>query len=74
MSTASVRIPAAAPARERFLSLDVFRGLMIFLMILGNTPGAGADAFVQLRHAPWLGFTAADVGFPSFLFVVGNAM
>jgi predicted acyltransferase len=61
-------------ATQRFLSLDVFRGLCIFLMILVNTPGAGARPYAQLAHTPWLGFTLADLVFPSFLFAMGNAL
>ncbi|MBB5766868.1 acyltransferase family protein [Xanthomonas euroxanthea] len=72
--------PAAAgtattpPTRERFLSLDVFRGLTIFLMILVNTAGPGAQPYAQLTHAAWFGVTLADLVFPSFLFAVGSAM
>ncbi|WP_421736643.1 acyltransferase family protein [Caulobacter sp.] len=58
----------------RFLSLDVFRGLTVCLMIVVNTAGPGAKAYTQLVHAPWFGFTAADVVFPSFLFAVGCSM
>ncbi|PIB91804.1 acyltransferase family protein [Caulobacter sp. FWC2] len=58
----------------RFLSLDVFRGLTVFLMIVVNTAGPGAKAYTQLVHAPWFGFTAADAVFPSFLFAVGCSM
>lgn len=58
----------------RFLSLDVFRGLTVCLMIVVNTAGPGAKAFTQLVHAPWFGFTAADAVFPSFLFAVGCSM
>ncbi|MEB2186295.1 heparan-alpha-glucosaminide N-acetyltransferase domain-containing protein [Xanthomonas campestris pv. campestris] len=65
---------AATPKRARFLSLDVFRGLTIFLMILVNTAGPGAQAYAQLTHAAWFGFTLADLVFPSFLFAVGSAM
>lgn len=61
-------------AKERFLSLDVFRGLTVFLMIMVNTPGPGAPPFAMLEHANWFGFTLADLVFPSFLFAVGNAM
>lgn len=60
--------------RERFLSLDVFRGLTVFLMILVNTPGPGAAPPAWMVHAPWFGFTLADLVFPSFLFAVGNAL
>jgi predicted acyltransferase len=59
---------------ERFLSLDVFRGLTIALMIVVNTPGTGAKIYHYLVHAQWFGFTLADLVFPSFLFAVGNAM
>jgi len=59
---------------ERFLSLDVFRGLTICLMIVVNTPGTGADLYPYLVHAKWFGFTLADLVFPSFLFAMGNAM
>lgn len=71
MSTVELNQPKK---KERFLSLDVFRGLSIFLMILVNTPGAGAPAYPILKHARWFGFTAADLVFPSFLFAVGSAM
>ncbi len=58
----------------RFLSLDVFRGLTVCLMIVVNTAGPGARPFEQLVHAKWFGFTAADAVFPSFLFAVGCSM
>jgi predicted acyltransferase len=58
----------------RFLSLDVFRGLAVCLMIVVNTPGAGAEPYPWLVHARWFGFTAADAVFPSFLFAVGCSM
>jgi predicted acyltransferase len=59
---------------ERFLSLDVFRGMTIVFMIIVNTPGSGATPFAPLEHAAWFGFTPTDLVFPSFLFAVGNAM
>lgn len=59
---------------ERFLSLDVFRGLAVALMIVVNTPGPGAHPWPVLVHAKWFGFTAADAVFPSFLFAVGCSM
>ncbi|RYU91222.1 DUF1624 domain-containing protein [Mucilaginibacter terrigena] len=62
------------PKSERFLSLDVFRGMTIVFMIIVNTPGSGATAFAPLNHAVWFGFTPTDLVFPSFLFAVGNAM
>ncbi len=59
---------------QRFLSLDVFRGMTICFMIIVNTPGSGATSFAPLLHATWHGFTPTDLVFPSFLFAVGNAM
>ena len=59
---------------NRFLSLDVFRGMTICFMIIVNTPGSGAAPFAPLEHAHWFGFTPTDLVFPSFLFAVGNAM
>ncbi|HTJ48142.1 MAG TPA: hypothetical protein VL443_01730 [Cyclobacteriaceae bacterium] len=60
--------------KDRFLSLDIFRGLTICLMIIVNSPGKGASLYPYLVHAKWLGFTLADLVFPSFMFAVGNAM
>lgn len=59
---------------ERYLSLDVLRGLTIALMVVVNTPGSWETIYAPFRHAPWHGFTPTDWVFPSFLFVVGNAM
>ena len=60
-------------AKQRFLALDVFRGMTICLMIIVNTPG-GPTSFAPLKHAHWNGFTPTDLVFPSFMFAVGNAM
>ena len=59
---------------ERFLALDVFRGMTVCFMIIVNTPGFNAPTFSPLLHATWHGFTPTDLVFPSFLFAVGNAM
>jgi predicted acyltransferase len=59
---------------ERFLSLDVFRGLTVCFMIIVNSAGPGAAPYAPLDHAEWFGFTPADLVFPSFLFAVGNAL
>lgn len=61
-------------SNQRFLALDVFRGMTICLMIIVNTPGNGATSFAPLNHAAWHGFTPTDLVFPSFMFAVGNAM
>ena len=59
---------------DRIVSLDVFRGLTIALMILVNAAGAGSPPYTALAHSPWFGFTLADLVFPSFLFAMGNAL
>lgn len=61
-------------AYERYLSLDVLRGLTIALMVVVNNPGSWGSIYAPFKHAAWHGFTLTDLVFPSFLFVVGNAM
>lgn len=56
---------------ERWLSVDVLRGLTIGFMILVNNNGDEQHAFWALKHAAWNGFTPTDLVFPTFLFVVG---
>ncbi|MDC8757414.1 acyltransferase family protein [Janthinobacterium fluminis] len=65
---------ARAPAARRYLSLDVLRGLTVTLMIIVNTPGSETGSYAPLLHALWHGFTPTDWVFPTFLFVVGNAL
>jgi predicted acyltransferase len=68
--------PAVLPSNstQRYLSLDVLRGMTIALMIVVNTPGNWETVYAPFRHARWHGFTITDLVFPTFLFVVGNAM
>ena len=58
----------------RMLSVDVFRGMTIFLMIIVNTPGSWSYVYGPLRHSSWHGCSFADLVFPSFIFVVGISM
>ncbi len=58
----------------RYLSLDVFRGATVALMILVNNPGTWDHVFTPLLHASWHGCTPTDLVFPFFLFAVGNAI
>jgi predicted acyltransferase len=62
--------PALVFPHQRLLSLDVLRGLTIAFMIMVNNTG-GDGAWTEMRHADWNGFTATDLVFPTFLFVVG---
>ncbi|MBN8577118.1 MAG: DUF5009 domain-containing protein [Cytophagales bacterium] len=59
--------------QNRYLSLDVFRGMDVALMIVVNSLGS-SNTYSPLLHAEWHGFTLTDLVFPTFLFVVGNAM
>jgi predicted acyltransferase len=60
-----------ASSRERLRSIDVFRGATIAGMILVNGQFSREDAYPQLAHASWNGWTFADIIFPFFLFIVG---
>lgn len=59
---------------ERLMSLDLFRGATIALMILVNDPGSREGSYWPLEHAHWNGWTPTDLVFPFFVFIVGVAM
>lgn len=59
---------------QRYLALDVLRGMTVALMILVNNPGSWAHIYSPLEHAKWNGCTPTDLVFPFFLFVVGVSM
>lgn len=54
----------------RLLSLDVFRGITVALMIIVNSPG-NQRAYAWVEHSIWNGCTLADLVFPFFIFIVG---
>lgn len=60
--------------KQRIISVDIFRGLTIALMILVNTPGTWSAVYPPLRHAEWHGYTPTDLVFPFFLFIVGTSI
>lgn len=60
--------------KDRILSVDIFRGATIVLMILVNTPGTWSNVFPPLLHAQWHGYTPTDLVFPFFLFIVGTSI
>ena len=60
--------------KERIISVDIFRGLTIVLMILVNTPGTWSAVYPPLLHAEWHGYTPTDLVFPFFLFIVGTSI
>ncbi|KAJ8759917.1 hypothetical protein K2173_010063 [Erythroxylum novogranatense] len=55
----------------RLVSLDVFRGLAVALMILVDDAGG---LLPMINHSPWNGLTLADVVMPFFLFIVGVSL
>lgn len=59
---------------ERLHALDVFRGITIAAMILVSTPGSWDFVYPWLEHAPWNGWTLADLVFPFLLFAMGAAV
>uniref|UniRef100_A0A0E0BJZ2 Heparan-alpha-glucosaminide N-acetyltransferase catalytic domain-containing protein n=1 Tax=Oryza glumipatula TaxID=40148 RepID=A0A0E0BJZ2_9ORYZ len=62
---------AATTTRQRLVSLDVFRGITVALMILVDDVGGIVPA---ISHSPWDGVTLADFVFPFFLFIVGVSL
>ncbi|XP_062225541.1 uncharacterized protein LOC133924148 isoform X1 [Phragmites australis] len=62
---------ALGPPRQRLVSLDVFRGITVLLMIIVDDAGAFLPA---MNHSPWDGVTVADFVMPFFLFIVGVAL
>ncbi|KAJ8504953.1 hypothetical protein OPV22_005839 [Ensete ventricosum] len=63
--------PANRSRRPRLVSLDVFRGLTVALMIFVDEAGA---FFPAISHSPWDGITLADFVMPFFLLIVGVAL
>lgn len=62
----------AKPAR--LLSLDVFRGFTLAMMLIANNPGSWSHMYAPFKHAEWNGCTFTDLIFPSFVFIMGVAM
>lgn len=55
--------------RERILALDVFRGLIVAMMIVLDAP---PDVIYPiLQHSAWEGLTITDLPFPAFIFAMG---
>jgi predicted acyltransferase len=59
------------PTAQRLVSLDVFRGATMALMVLVNNSGDGSHTYGPLQHAEWNGWTLTDTVFPAFLWIVG---
>ena len=88
MAEAPPATASAAPPslKDRFLSLDFFRGLTMFLLIGESTrlyerlrdPGLAGTVLhavgTQLEHHPWAGLRFWDLVQPFFMFIVGVAL
>ena len=59
---------------NRILSLDVFRGITIFAMLIVNNPGSWGHIYPVFKHTKWHGFMGADWIFPFFIFIIGFAI
>ncbi|MCB9265079.1 MAG: DUF5009 domain-containing protein [Lewinellaceae bacterium] len=61
---------------QRILSVDIFRGLTIFMMLFVNELAGVSDIPKWMKHVPAGvdGMTFVDVVFPAFLFIVGMAI
>ncbi|OVA03075.1 Protein of unknown function DUF1624 [Macleaya cordata] len=62
---------SSSSSKRRLVSLDVFRGLTVALMILVDDAGGVLPA---INHSPWDGVTLADFVMPFFLFIVGVSL
>jgi heparan-alpha-glucosaminide N-acetyltransferase len=75
------RIPAAAPASNRLVSLDAYRGLIMLLLISHGFGFSVLKSYPhwawlsnQVDHTDWTGCTFWDLIQPAFTFMVGMAM
>ena len=76
------KVPPVPPAGEgRLVSLDTFRGFIMFWIIGGEALAVGLQAFkpnfllstiaFELNHTPWQGLRFYDCIWPSFMLMVG---
>lgn len=78
---AAPRAPEVPPTASRLVSLDAFRGFIMFWIVGGGGLMAGlqslghnwlSDAVVyQLHHTPWEGLRFYDTIWPAFMLMVG---
>lgn len=59
---------------KRISSVDVLRGMAIFIMLLVDALPDFQNAYSLLLHSPWEGLTVADTAFPSFMFIMGTSI
>jgi heparan-alpha-glucosaminide N-acetyltransferase len=69
--------PAATAAAPRVVSIDIFRGLTMAVMIFVNALSDGAHGlpwWTYHAHGDWDVMTYVDMVFPFFLFIVGMSV
>jgi predicted acyltransferase len=82
LSQSAGKVPPAPQAGEgRLVSLDTFRGFIMFWIIGGEALAAGLQALkpnfllntlvYELNHTPWQGLRFYDCIWPSFMLMVG---
>ncbi|WP_157139032.1 acyltransferase family protein [Asticcacaulis biprosthecium] len=59
---------------NRWLALDILRGLSIIFMLLNLNPGSWSEQYGWVLHAKWEGATFIDMVAPVFLFCIGVAI
>lgn len=74
MNSISARVDLALS--NRVLSIDVFRGIIIFTMVFVNELAGVANIPQWMKHLPADvdGMTFVDLVFPAFLFIVGMSI
>ncbi len=72
----NITIPEVGAKKQRVLSVDIFRGLTMLVMIFVNEVSEAKAVPWWTRHAPARAdyMTYVDMVFPSFLFIVGMAL
>lgn len=64
-------VVSLSSVKQRIASLDLLRGLAIFLMVIVNSLFDYTAIPSWLKHAPWNGYTLSDLVAPMFLFSIG---
>ncbi|MCR5175653.1 MAG: heparan-alpha-glucosaminide N-acetyltransferase domain-containing protein [Anaerovibrio sp.] len=59
---------------KRFISVDILRGIIISIMLLGNLSPDSGFTYTQFLHCTWEGIHIIDMAFPGFIFIMGISM
>ena len=67
-------IPEVIPNTNRWLAIDILRGISVAGMLLNLNPGDWGSQYLWLVHAKWDGWNLIDMVAPLFLFCIGAAI